>query len=227
MRGFGFRDQALLGSRGVRPEPSVLTFATSSIVYVPIPNITSNTRPLQFNPSGGAMNTGATPNQRNFIYKDLTCNDASIIWVPSGQSLSAAVNYGSNSSAGLSNNSQRAQRFDYYFNTSTSSEAGPPVVYTWTNRFDLYFGAFYLDGPFSFCGATNIVSLISATATGIAQFTGTHPDWLNKNALTSSVYNIVFGASGRTGTLQYTAATDVQATGNQISGGTITININP
>jgi hypothetical protein len=69
--------------------------------------------------------------------------------------------------------------------------------------------------------------LVSATSTGIAQFIGNGGGWLNKNSLTSSVYSIVFGASGRTGTLQYTAATDVQATGNQISGGTITININP
>lgn len=207
------------------PEPSVLTFATSSIVYVPNPNIDSNTRPLQLNPSGGAMNTGATPNQRNFIYKDLTCDDASVIWVPSGQSLSAAVNF-ANNSAGLSNASQRAQRFDYYFNTSTSSQAGPPVGYTWTNRFDLYFGAFYLDGPYSFCGAANVVNLVSATSTGVAQFTGGDGAWLNRNSLSSSAYNIAFGASGKTGTLQFTAATDVQGTGNQISGGIITITIN-
>jgi len=226
MRGFGFRDQALLGSLGVRPEPSALTFSTSSIVYVPNPNISGNTRPLQFNASGGAMNTGTSPNQRNFIYKDLTCNDVSVVWVPLGQSLSAAVNY-SNSSAGLSNTSQKAQRFDYYFNTSTSSAAGPPVVYTWTNRFDLYFGAFYLDGPFSFCGVANAVNLVNAMSTGTAQFSGTDGIWLNRNVLSSGTYNIVFGASGKTGTLQYNAATDVEVTGNQISNGTITININP
>jgi hypothetical protein len=226
MRGFSIRDQAFLASVGAAPEPSVLTFTTSSIVYVPNPNIVGNTRPLQYNPSGGAMNTGATPNQRNFIYKDLTCNDVSVIWTPSGQSLSAAVNY-SNTSAGLSNTSPRAQRFDYFFRTSTSSAAGPPVVYTWTDRFDLVFGAFYLDGNYSFCGASNVVSLNSVTFTGTATYTDSGGGWLNRNALTSGIYNITFGASGKSGTLQYTAATDVDFSGNQTSGGTITININP
>ena len=225
MRGFSFRDQAFLSSASVRPEPSTLTFTTSSVVYVPNPNIAGNTRPLQFSPSGGAMNTGVTPNQRNLIYKDLACNDTSVIWTPSGQSLSAAVDY-SNTSAGLSNASPKAQRFDYYFDTSTSSAAGPPVVYTWTNRFDLYFGAFYLDGNYSFCGASNVISLASVTSTGAATFTGSGGGWLNRNALTSSIYNITFGASGKSGTLQYTAFTDVQSTGNQISGGTITITVN-
>ena len=171
------------------------------------------------------MNTGATPNQRNFIYKDLACNDASVIWTPSGQSLSAAVSY-SNASAGLSNTSPRAQRFEYFFRTSTSSAAGPPVVYTWTDGFDLTFGAFYLDGNYSFCGAANAVSLNSATFTGTATFTDSGGGWLNRNALTSSIYNITFGASGKSGTLQYTAATDVDIGGGQTSGGTITITVN-
>ena len=227
MRGFGFRDQGLLGSVSVRPEPSVLTFTTSTIVYVPVPNISANTRPLQFSPSGGAMNTGATPNERNWIYKDLTCNDDTVIWKPVGQSLSAAVFYLSGASAGLSNTSEKAQRFDYFFDTATSSASGPPVVHTWTNRFNLYFGSFFLDGSYSFCGSANTISLTSATSTGNAQFTGSDGVWLNRNSLISSIYGIAFGASGRTGTLQYTATTDVQPTGNQISGGTITININP
>ncbi len=135
----------------------MLTFTTSTIVYVPVPSRSGNTRPLQLNPSGGAMDTGATPNQRNFIYKDLTCNDDSVIWAPSGQSLSAAVDYLNNNS-GLSDTSQKAQRFDYFFNTATSSASGPPVAHTWTNRFDLFFGAFYLFGNYSFCGAANVVS---------------------------------------------------------------------
>jgi hypothetical protein len=50
--------------------------------------------------------------------------------------------------------------------------------------------------------------------------------WPNKNALTSDIYNITFGASGKTGTLQYTAATGVLSAGSQISGGLITITIN-
>ena len=49
----------------------------------------------------------------------------------------------------------------------------------------------------------------------------------DRNNLTSDIYNITFGSSGYTGTLQFTAATDVTfgSPDVQLSRGTITLNI--
>jgi hypothetical protein len=76
--------------------------------------------------------------------------------------------------------------------------------------------------------------MISSTPTGQAKYINESPDSTagnsipgNQNKLTSGLYNIIFGASGITGTLQYTAFTNV--TSNpfaQQSGGTIVINVN-
>ena len=79
------------------------------------------------------------------------------------------------------------------------------------NTSDLDFGSFYLDGTCDFCGSANAVSITSASSTGLATYLGEAPGGSsgNQNKLTSSLYNIVFGASGKTGTLQYEAYSDI------------------
>ena len=206
------------------PAPTVLVFTATSATHVPIPDIFSNPRPMQFNSAGGAMNTGVTPNERNFIYTGLTCSNASAgNWRPVGQSTSTA----------------NEQRFEYYFDTATSSStgggSGDATVQSWSNRFNLKFGSFYLDGTASFCGSANAVALLSPTSTAEATYIGEAPSSTpgtsvlgNQNSLSSSVYSIVFGASGITGTLQFTAFTNVTTNPfAQLSGGIITLSINP
>jgi hypothetical protein len=203
----------------VVPPPTVFTFTASSATNVPIPNIFSNPRPFQLNPAGGEMNTGVTPNNRNFIYLSLVSSNATVgNWRPVGQSVNTA----------------NQQRFDYYFNTATSSEtggaSGSATVRNWANRLDLVFGSFYLDGTAPFCGVSNAVAMLSASSTGSAQFISEAPTSTignsiagNQNSMTSGIYPIVFGASGITGTIQFTAYTDVITNLSQLSGGVITI----
>jgi hypothetical protein len=204
------------------PPPTVLVFTATSATNVPVPDSTANPRPMQLNPAGGAMNTGVTPNERNFIYTGLTCSNASAgNWRPVSQSTSTA----------------NEQRFDYYFNTATSSStgggSGTATVHNWSNRFDLKFGSFYLDGTAPFCGSANAVALLSPTSTAEATFisegSASTPGNViagNQNSLTSSTYGIVFGASGRTGTLQFTAYTNVETSPlSSVSGGIITLTI--
>jgi len=202
-----------------------LTYKTNTATYVPIPDIAANTRPLQLSPGGNAMNTGATPNMRNFIYQNLVGDyEPAGNWMPLGQG--TAIN---------------EQRFDYYFDKATSSgtggASGSATVHNWNSNLDLDFGSFYLTGSCGFCGMANAVSIVSATDTGTAQYIDESPDSTsgnsvmgNQNQLSSSIYNIVFGASGQMGTLQYTAFTNVTSNPlRQYNGGTITIvtNANP
>jgi hypothetical protein len=185
-----------------------ITYTTNKATYVPIPNLTDNTRPLQLSPGGTAMTVPA----RNFIYQNLVGNYAPAgAWTPVSQSTAVVGE----------------QRFDYSFPNASLINPGPPQVNDWTNNLTLNFGSFYLDGSCTFCGSTNAVSLISSTLTGTAKYIGESPTSTsgNQNKLTSGIYNILFGASGITGTLQYTAFTDVTTTPSmQNSGGTITIN---
>jgi hypothetical protein len=233
-RGFGYKKGDILtvaigGTVGIPstliPHPLVgsaitFTFTANSATNVPVPDLLSNPRPMQLAPAGGAMNTGAIPNRRNFIYNELTGNYAPAgNWRPLGQSTEVLGQ----------------QRFDYYFDTSTSSSTGGTSglaqVRNWVNRFELIFGSFYLDGTASFCGVDNAVSLFTATNTGTAQYinessssTSGNSIAGNQNTLNSSIYNIVFGASGKLGTLRYTAFTDVTTNPlTQQNGGTITI----
>lgn len=198
---------------------AMFTYSTNSATYVPNPNTTLNTRPLQLSPLGLALNTTTIPNERNFIYQSLVGSDVTTgNWVPVGQSLPL-----------------NSQRFNYYFPNASSSTtggtSGTATVHNWNNNLNLDFGSFYLDGSCSFCGLANAVSITSATNTGTAQFIGEAPTSTvgssvlgSQNKITSSIYNIVFGASGITGTLQYTASTDVISNPlQQINAGSITI----
>jgi len=200
------------------------TYSTTSATYVPNPNSLLNTRPIQLSPTGGPMTTGSLDNRRNFIYTSLVGSDLSTgNWIPVVQSTTAA----------------NSQRFDYYFPNASSSGtfpggSGTATVHNWNNNLNLDFGSFYLDGSCSFCGSANAVSIISATNTGTAQFIGEadtstvgNSNGGSQNEITSSIYNIMFGTSGITGTLQYTASTNVVANPlSQSNKGTITIMTN-
>jgi len=187
-----------------------ITYSTNSATNDPVPDILNNPRPLQLSPSGTAMTVSA----RNFIYQSLVGDYAPAgAWTPVSQSTSTLGE----------------QRFDYSFPNASSTNPGPPQVNNWTNNLTLNFGSFYLDGSCTFCGSSNAVSLISSTLTGTAKYIGESPSSTpgNQNMLTSGIYNILFGASGISGTLQYTAFTNVTANPfAQQSGGTITINVN-
>lgn len=186
-----------------------ITYTTKSATYFPVPNVTDNTRPLQLSPGGTAMTVPA----RNFIYQKLVGDYAPAgDWQPIFQS------------TGLFGE----QRFDYSFPNATLVNPGPPQVNDWINNLSLTFGSFYLNGTCTFCGSTNAVSVISLTLTGNAKYIGESPTSTagNQNKLTSGICNILFGASGITGTLKYTAFTDVTLNPfNQESGGTIIINV--
>jgi hypothetical protein len=189
-----------------------ITFSTSSATNVPIPDAISNPRPLQLSPGGTAM----TVSSRNFIYQSLVGDYAPAgTWTPVGQSTSMPGE----------------QRFDYTFPNATSVNPGPPQVNKWINNLTIAFGSFYLGttGSCSFCGPLNPVAVILSNDKGEAEYIGQSPTSTpgNQNTLTSGIHNIIFGASGITGTLQYTAFTDVTANPfEQKSGGEIIINVN-
>jgi hypothetical protein len=189
-----------------------ITYSSSSATNVPIPDLLANPRPLQLSPEGNAM----TVTSRNFIYQNLVGNYAPAgAWTPVGQSTSTLGE----------------QRFDYTFPTATSINSGPPQVNKWINNLTLAFGSFYLGttGSCSFCGELNPVAVILSNDKGEAEYIGQSPTstFGNQNTLTSGIHNIIFGASGITGTLQYTAFTDVTANPfEQKSGGEIIINVN-
>jgi hypothetical protein len=189
-----------------------ITYSSSSATNVPIPDLLANPRPLQLSPEGNAM----TVTSRNFIYQNLVGNYAPAgAWTPVGQSTSTLGE----------------QRFDYTFPTATSINSGPPQVNKWINNLTLAFGSFYLGttGSCSFCGELNPVAVILSNDKGEAEYIGQSPTSTpgNQNTLTSGIHNIIFGASGITGTLQYTAFTDVTANPfEQKSGGEIIINVN-
>jgi microcystin-dependent protein len=208
------------------PPPSTLIFTTAfSLLYVPVPNGTSNPRPVQLSPSGTAMNTGVTPNRRNCIFSGLTCSDSTVTWQPVGQDYNGTCSY-NGSPQPIAANAINAQRFDYYFGAGVSSGAN---TFAWSNAFELIFGSFYLVGPYSICGAANAVAVINAINTGSGQIIATAPNGGtgSQNTITSSTYNIVFGASGITGTLRFTATTNVQQNPLEVlNTGSITITVN-
>ena len=187
----------------------IITYSTNSATNDPIPNLAENPRPLQLSPGGTAMTVPA----RNFIYQSLAGDYAPAgAWRPVSQSTSTPGE----------------QRFDYNFPNATLTNPGPPQVNNWNNSLDLSFGSFYLDGSCSFCGPLNTVSVTNSPPKGTAMYTGESPNSTpgNQNMLTSSIYNILFGASGITGTLQYTAYTNVTENPRvQQSGGTITLDV--
>jgi hypothetical protein len=200
---------AVLLSSGAAAQATTLTYSATSATYVPTPNAGVNTRPLQLNQGGNAL----TAFSRNFIYTGLNSTALGGNWVPLGQSTTTSGE----------------QRFDYKFGAATGAIAGPPAQQLWNNNFTLDFGSFYLDGSCDFCGAANAVTLTSVSGTGMGQYIGQDPNGNpgNQNNLTSDIYNITFGSSGYTGTLQFTAATDVTfgSPDVQLSRGTITLNI--
>jgi len=193
-----------------------ITYLSAKADFVPLSP--SNTRPLQLSVTGNGI-----PFPRNFIYQELIGDYAPAgAWVPLRQ-------LGPGSTGPL-----RAgeQRFDYQFGAATSINPGPPQDNIWSNNLSLIFDSFYLDGNCEFCGEANAVSAIIASPTGQAEYLGEAPDGSagSQNMLTSSLYNIVFGASGKTGTLQFEAysnITDGQPGSDRLetNGGRIILNI--
>lgn len=197
---------------------TTITYSTAKATFVSN-NPLSNTRPLQMSASGSGISTA-----RNFIYQDLVGDYAPAgDWEPISQ-------LGPGSTGPLSTGEQR---FDYSYGPATSINAGPPQDNKWNNNLNLSFGSFYLNGTCDFCGSANAVSLINASPTGQAEFLGIATDGTpgNQNTLTSSLYNIVFGASGKTGTLKYEAYTNIingepgSVQRSETSGGRIIINV--
>ena len=216
--GAGFFALLLSGTALSQPAGAItITYATTKATFVPVG--AGNTRPLQMSASGSGITTA-----RNFIYQDLVGDYAPAgAWMPVSQ-----LGPGSTGPLGTGE-----QRFDYTYGPATSTNPGPPQNNQWDNNLGLSFGSFYLAGTCEFCGSGNLVSLISASPTGQAQYIGEAPQSTpgNQNKLTSSLYNIVFGASGKTGTLQYEAYTDITNgvppfDRSENSGGRIIININ-
>ncbi len=197
---------------------TTITYTTNSATHVPEPTIFENPRPMQLSPGGTAM----TVTSRNFIYTGLVGD-----YAPAG----------SWQEDSLTPPPPGQQRFDYNFPMATSSStggaSGSATVHDWTNNLNLTFNRFYLNGTCSFCGQSNAVSEISASLTGQAKYIDESPTSTpgnsisgNQNKLMSNIYNIIFGASGITGTLQYTAFTNVTTNLTTVSGGTIVINVN-
>jgi hypothetical protein len=211
------------------PTPSTMVFTSSdpNLRYVPVPNSITNTRAMQLNNSGSAMNTGATPNLRNCIYTGLVCNASSVSWQPVGQEVAGNINESFvPDNNPIAANAINSQRFDYYFGIGNSTGNNTII---WTNTLNLIFGAFYLVGPYPICGPANTVSLLNVSNTGSAQSIATSPSGLtgSQNSINSSTYNITFGASGITGTLQFYASTITQQSPYySLNSGTITITVN-
>jgi len=211
------------------PTPSTMVFTSNNpnLRYVPVPNSSANTRAIQLNNTGSAMNTGGTPNLRNCIYTGLMCDAPLVSWQPVGQEVVGNINESAfNDNNPIAANAINSQRFDYYFGTGNSAGANTII---WTNTLNLIFGAFYLVGPYPICGSANTVNLLSVNNTASAQSISTSPSGLagSQNSINSSTYNIVFGASGITGTLQFYASTITQQSPYySLNSGTITITVN-
>ncbi len=195
-----------------------ITYSTTRATWAPNPSALVNTRPLQYPAGSNALVSGT----RNFIYQDLVGDYAPAgNWVPVSQ-------LGPGSTGPLVSGEQR---FDYGYGPATTIDPGPPQNNLWDNNSTLSFGSFYLDGSCLFCGPTNAVSVLSSSSSGQAEFIGEAPNGSagNQNKLTSNLYDIVFGASGKTGTLEYKAFTDItnrNSMGSRVesSGGQIFIN---
>lgn len=196
--GAGFFALLLSGTALSQPAGAVtITYTATQATWVPNPNALVNSRPLQYSAAGTALTTA-----RNFIYQNLIGDYAPAgAWIPVSQ-------LGSGSTGPLV---VGEQRFDYYFEAATTINSGPPQDNIWDNNSNLSFGSFYLDGTCDFCGSANAVSITTAISTGRATYLGQAPNGAagNQNNLTSSLYNIVFGASGKTGTLQYEAYSNI------------------
>jgi hypothetical protein len=190
-----------------------MTYTATQATNVPNPNSTINTRPLQLSTNGNPLISGT----RNFIYQGLSGNNAIAgDWTPLGQT-------GPLGSLGLNE-----QRFDYLFPAATTTSLNPNTN-NWTNNVTTDFGSFFLAGSCSFCGAANAVQLLSTTNSD-ADYIGLSSTGAagNQNYLNSDIYNIVFGASGITGTIQFDANTNITSGSPviQTNGGKIVININ-
>jgi hypothetical protein len=194
-----------------------LIYSSTRATYVPVGDPTLNTHPLQLTASGNPI-----VNALNFIYQDLVGdNPIAGPWMPINQT-------GPTGSLIMGE-----QRFDYKFGQATSINPGPPQDNQWNNNLTLDLGSFFLDGTCTFCGPTNAVSITSAGPTGQAQYIGEAPGptFGSQNKLFSSIYNILFAASGHTGTLQYEAYSNITDgvppdQPSELSGGRIIININ-
>ena len=202
----------------------------------------NQSRPMQLPRTGQASQLSA----RNFIFDGLRTTDSagpglgSPIWTPVNQ-------YGPENNS--PNNPVSAllgpymQRFDYTFDAADDT-SGAPDRYKWNNTFKLIsFGTFYLDGACSFCGADKPVSILetlpaysgSARYEANGQIDASDPwgsgsnFYLAGNFYDSNVFNIRFGSTDITGTLQFKATSATVFTdsgGNQISWGQIFLNIN-
>jgi hypothetical protein len=194
-----------------------LTYTPTGATYVPVG--AGNTRPLQLAATGNAIS-----NPRNFIYQGLSGDRPTIAgdWTPVNQAGSSDSLLGA-----------KEQRFDYLF--PNASEKSPPNN-TWTDNVTTQFGSFYLAGPCDFCGLANAVLPLQTTNSS-ANYFGTPVSGApagstgKQNYLTSKVYDIVFGASGIKGTINFDAlttiidASEIQEV-QQTNGGKIVININ-
>ncbi len=190
-----------------------LTYTATQGTYVPNPNSLVNTRPLQLSMLGTPLSSGT----RNFIYQGLSGNNPIAgVWTPVGQT-------GPLGSLGVNE-----QRFDYLF-PAASATLNNPTNNLWVDNVTTDFGSFFLAGGCSFCGAANAVQLLSTTNSD-ADYIGLSPTngAGNQNYLNSDIYNIVFGASGITGTIQFDANTLITSGSPaiQTNGGKIVIKIN-
>jgi hypothetical protein len=194
-------------------------------------------RPMQLPITGGANG----PNARNFIFQLGTADSAgpglgSPIWTPVNQ-------YGSDSNAVSVALDPGQQRFDYTFDAADDT-SGAPDIYKWNNTFKLIsFGTFYLDGACNFCGADKPVSILDT----LPAYSGSarreadgkvdvdpgnngKPFYLAGNFYDSNVFNIRFGSTDITGTLQFNANSATLYTwaqgGHQVSWGQVVLNIN-
>ena len=190
-----------------------LTYTATQGTYVPNPTSLVNTRPVQLSVGGTPLISGT----RNFIYQGLSGNNPIAgAWTPVGQT-------GPSGSLGANE-----QRFDYLFPAATATLTNP-TNNLWVDNITTDFGSFFLAGSCSFCGAANAVQLLSTTNSD-GEYIGLSPISTagSQNYLNSDIYNIVFGASGITGTIQFDANTKVIADPLlQTNGGKIVININP
>jgi hypothetical protein len=190
-----------------------LTYTATQATYDPNPNSTINTRPLQLSTLGNALTSGT----RNYIYQGLSGDNAIAgAWTPVGQT-------GPLGSLGINE-----QRFDYLFPAATAKFTNP-TTNLWIDNVTTDFGSFFLAGTCSFCGAANTVQLLSTTNSD-GNYIGLSPTGAagNQNYLNSDTYNIVFGASGITGTIQFDANTNITSGSPviQTNSGKIVININ-
>ena len=157
-------------------------------------------------------------------------------WRPVGQSHGNALYF--------PDTDTNTQRIDYSFGAATGGYTGyqcngvADAYRTWDGNLSLKFGSFYLEGIYDFCGPDNAVATIISTNSGHAIYDGLGPDFpiyesyqrcaTTRNYLNSDIYGIVFGASGRTGTLQFSVQDFRYGGGLSYEmGGVITIVVNP